>query len=361
MSATQHAFEILASPDSLRNQAFIVWFGDEMFLRSKILSALKRTLVEDADDATVFEGKTCDWRDVHDELTMVSLFGSGERTVIVREADDFVSQHRSQLEDLAKNSDHSGVLALELKTFPANTNLYKQAVKSGLVIDCRLPLLPRSKDKVDEKAVRKWFQTYAQQTHNVQLQGQALDAMFELVGLELGLLDQETAKLALFVSDKEPASVQLIEKVVGGWRQKTTWEMLEAATSGDAAEALVQLEHLLQSGEHPVGLFGPLSWYLRRFAAATRIIQAQEQETGKYNLDVALREAGFPHWDAAKFSLAKKQLGQLRRERAGQINRWLLEADLALKGTHSAPEKARFVLEELILKMSRQASPLARA
>ena len=48
---------------------------------------------------------------------------------------------------------------------------------------------------------------------------------------------------------------------------------------------------------------------------------------------------------------------QLGPQRAGQLYRWLLEADLALKGTSSAPARARLVLELLIARMSTAAAP----
>ena len=52
---------------------------------------------------------------------------------------------------------------------------------------------------------------------------------------------------------------------------------------------------------------------------------------------------------------AEAQLIQISRPRATQLYRWLLETDLALKGSHSRPERARLALETLIFRLSRQA------
>jgi DNA polymerase-3 subunit delta len=54
---------------------------------------------------------------------------------------------------------------------------------------------------------------------------------------------------------------------------------------------------------------------------------------------------------------AERQLKQLGRDRAGKLYQWLLEADLAMKGTHSQPDRARFVLEQLILGLSKHLAP----
>ena len=67
----------------------------------------------------------------------------------------------------------------------------------------------------------------------------------------------------------------------------------------------------------------------------------------------ALIQAGIQHWNRKGLEKAEKQLLQLGRQRAGQMYRWLLEADLALKGSHSTPHRARFVLEQLILRMAK--------
>ena len=47
----------------------------------------------------------------------------------------------------------------------------------------------------------------------------------------------------------------------------------------------------------------------------------------------------------------------LGRERAGRLLGWLLEADLALKGASSSPPRARLVLEQLIVRLSKAAAP----
>ena len=51
---------------------------------------------------------------------------------------------------------------------------------------------------------------------------------------------------------------------------------------------------------------------------------------------------------------AERQLKQLGRDRASQLYTWLVETDLALKGSHSSPELARLTLEHLVLRMDQR-------
>ena len=275
---------------------------------------------------------------------------------LIQPADEFVTAWRGELERHAQGGVKSGRLILDVtKSMPANTRIYKESVKSGVVIDCKLPQTTRGKSKsVDTGRIRKWIQNWAKSEHQLTMSVETTEAVLDLVGLELGLIDQELAKLALYADPKQNVTVELIHKVIGGWRQKTTWEMLDSAASGNAADALAQLERLLQTGEHPMALFGSISWSLRRFAAATRAVERQEKQGQRVNLSQAMLDAGFRKWPQDAFDAAQRQLRQLGRDRAGKMYQWLLETDLALKGTHSTPVKARFMLEKLIFQMAKR-------
>ncbi|HJN09353.1 MAG TPA: DNA polymerase III subunit delta [Pirellulaceae bacterium] len=358
MLNTLHVFEFLSQADTMP-AAVTVLFGDEPFLKRLALKQLVARLLGDDDDTpyTTFRG-TAEWRDVADELSTVSLFGGNRpRLAIVEEADPFVTRQRGQLETYVAKPKSNGILVLEVSTWAANTRLYKAVNKTGLQIECRAPQRAAGKSKVlDEKQLCTWLTRWAKTQHDVKLESHAASSLLEVVGPELGLLDQELAKLALFAGSGGKITTEMVADVVGGWRAKTTWDLVDAAAEGDAGEALRQLERLLYSGEHPVALFGQIAWSLRRLAAATRIYQNAERSRRKMPLRDALIQAGIQHWNRKGLEKAEKQLIQLGRHRAGQLYRWLLEADLALKGSHSTTHRARFVLERLILRMAKASS-----
>ncbi|MHB8863798.1 MAG: DNA polymerase III subunit delta, partial [Pirellulaceae bacterium] len=225
----------------------------------------------------------------------------------------------------------------------------------GLQVECRAPLVERGKQKaVDQPRVIEWLIAWAQSRHDVQLAKSAAAVLMEIVGPEFGLLDQELGKLALFTQPGGKINEKLVREVSGGWRAQTAWEVIDAALSGNAAEAIRQLDRLLQSGEAPQAVFGPLSWSLRRFASATRIFQRAERRRQPMRLPEAMEQAGFFKWQREAMQTAERQLKQLGRQRAGQLHRWLLETDLALKGSHSSPDMARLALEHLLLRMAEQ-------
>ena len=149
------------------------------------------------------------------------------------------------------------------------------------------------------------------------------------------------------VGDDQKITPELVGRSVGGWRAKTTWEMLDAALDGNVGEALLQLDRLLAAGEQPLGLLGQISTSLRRFAAATRLVLQAEAARRRINLRQTLEQAGIRSFVLQK---AERQLRLLGRHRGAQLYRWLLQADLDLKGDSALPP--RLVLERLIVRLS---------
>jgi DNA polymerase-3 subunit delta len=293
------AFDFLASNQTPSVPAVCVLFGDEPLLKRESLDRL-RAAVLTGDDAelsfTAVDGNRAEPRELFDELATVSMFGGGRRIVIVEEADKFVTKHRPALEDYCDKPRASSVLMLDVESWPGNTRLYKKLAQSGLQINCNLP---RNRfGDIEEDVVTKWLATRAKQNHQAQLADGAADLLLEIVGPQLGRLDQELAKLALLAESTGPkANVrtiprELVEQAVGGWRAKTAWAMIEAALEGNAAVALVELDRLLLAGEEPIALLAMMSGSLRRLAAATRIVEQAERERRRITLTDALKEAG---------------------------------------------------------------------
>jgi DNA polymerase-3 subunit delta len=231
------------------------------------------------------------------------------------------------------------VLVLEVKTWPSNTRLAKAVATHGLTIECKSP---------PERQLKTWLTRRAKATHNATLDAAAADALLELVPPELGILVQEMDKLALVAGEKRVIDVSLVRENVGGWRVRAAWDMIDAAADGRASDALAQLDRIISAGEKPHGLLPQMASTLRRFATAMELIESAEARRQRLPLRNALSQAGVLPF---KLNDAERQLRQIGRGRARQLTRWLLAADLAMKGHNSAdgagtpdcaPVKGRF-------------------
>ncbi len=339
MAKTLHAVEYLAGAEKYPPRPVCVVFGDEAFLRRQSLRKLREAVLggDEGDfSLTAFEGRTAELRDVLEELATVAMFG-GRRLVVVEEADEFITRNRADLEEYVARPSPTAVLALEATSWPSNTRLYKAVAAEGLAIDCTAPAAAQ---------LARWLGGWAKQNHAVELPQAAAEMLVETIGAELGLIDQELAKMAP-MAEKGKISEELVGRMVGGWRTRTAWEMLDAALDGNVAEAMLQLDRLLLRGENPIGLLAQISASLRRFAAATRLILQAEASGRRIALRAALEQAGLRAFVLQK---AERQLRTLGRRRGGQLYRWLLEADLDLKGYSQIPP--RHILERLIVRLS---------
>jgi DNA polymerase-3 subunit delta len=336
-----HAFDYLAQPERHRPGAVCAVFGDDLFLRRQALLALRRVVLGENEgefSLATFEGCTAELLDVLEELATVAMFGPGQRLVVVEEADEFVSRYRAELEDYVARPTAGGVLVLDVRSFPGNTRLSKAVVAEGLAIDCNCPTAAR---------VARWLEDWAEQAHRVQLSRPAAEMLLEMIGPELGLLDQELAKLALLVGPGEKIAPEMVGRLAGGWRVRTAWEMLDAVLAGQTREAMTQLDRLLAAGESPVGMLAQVSASLRRLAAATRLVDQAEAAGRRITLRAALERAGVRSFMLGE---AEQQLRRLGRRRGRQLYRWLLEADLDLKGASALPP--RLVLERLMIRLA---------
>ncbi len=353
-----HAFEFCDSKIPTDQARLVVLFGDDAFLQGLAIRHLEQQLQGDSDEEASIsekEGRRCEWRDVADELCTVSLFGNSGRCVIIRDADEFVSENRGLLEDYTANPAKGSTLVLTVKSWPRNTRLAKAILKSGITVECRPPQRKAGRKMVtDTKQLVDWIIKRAKTTYQTKLGRAAAQQLLDLSGEYLGLIDQELAKLSLYTDGKQELIPEQIVAIVGGWRTQTTWDLLDAICDGNAKDSIRQLDHLLIAGEHPNALFGAFSWTLRKYAIATRFIERLEASGRRPNLQQALIEAGIHKFQVAD---AERRLRQIGRVRSALLLSWLVEADAQMKGSHSSTERARFVLEQLIFRLARQTVP----
>lgn len=339
--ATTSAIDWLSQPDAAAVPAVCALAGDDGFLKRQALARLREAVLggEDAEFSyTVFDGPAVNLSDVLKELATVAMFGGGKRLIVVDDADEFISRYRAELEDYVARPRTTGILVLVPNSFPSNTRLAKAVAATGLVIDCGAP---------PPNQMPNWLTNWAAKFHQVKLERAAAELLVETVGPELGLLDQELVKLSLVAAADKKITGPMVQQMVGGWRAKSTWEMLDAALAGDLAGTLGQLERLLAAGETPIGLLGQISASLRRLAAATRMILQGEAAGRPVPLRAALEQSGVRSFVLQK---GERELRRLGRQRGANLYRWLLEADLDLKGDSSLPP--RLILERLLTRLA---------
>lgn len=340
-----HAFELLPDPPSSAPDVVAV-FGGDATLRSWSIQAISA-----GGDATQFDGESTKWSDLRDDLATASLFDTGDakRTIIVRGADKFLSDHRPEIEKYLAKPGSASRLVLDLESLASNTKVYKAIFKDQMLVACGNAT--DAKTGVTAATRRKFLTGFVAARHKAKLEKTAADALVEMLGDEIGMLDTEIAKLALYTEPGGKITEEIVRDIVAGWQGKTVWQITDAIATGNAAEAIRQLDKLFSGGQRAIALLPQIAWSLRRLSMATAVVEHRERAGRRIGLEDALASAGIRR--PSDIQSSKKQLQTLGRARAKALLPWLLDADLRLKGTHSAEGRDRFLLEQLVLKLAK--------
>ena len=329
-----HAFELLKDPSAAGGKALFAVFGDDAYLRREAIDALVRGLLgSPADDLalTRFHGDRAGLADVLDELRTLPFLVK-RRVVVVEEADKFVTAHRKELETLADGPATPGALILSVKSWPGNTKLAKTLAKVGLPVECKTP---------GEGELPAWLVHLAKTRSKVKLLPDAAKLLLELVGPEIGILAMEVEKLAVYVGDRKEIGRDDVARMVGAGRVETIWRAVDSMTTGQPARALHDLDRLMASGEHPVGLLAGMTSTLRKLHHAGQLRRARR------DLDDASREAGLYN-----SKMTGQQHAHLGPTRVDGLPALLLQADLDLKGSSSLPPET--IMERLVVRLARK-------
>jgi DNA polymerase-3 subunit delta len=328
--------DALAFLDRPHVHPLYVVHGDEDFLRRQVLQTIRRTVLGEGDNDLSYSahaGEAATFAAVVDELQTVPFFGD-RRLVVVENADPFVTNYRAALEKLAGDLPSTGSLVLDVKTWPSNTRLARM-VDAAATLVCKAP---------PQRSLEAWCVKWAPSRHGKAITQPAAALLLDLVGSEMGLLDQELLKLAVYVGDRQRIDVDDVHKLVGRSRDENVFKIMEAVGTGDSKTALTMLVRLLDGGEEPLRLLGALASQLRRLAQAARLTLSGRP------LGVAIEDAGVLPFNR---KAAEGQLKYLGRKRAVQLYDWLLEVNLGQRGGSALPP--RTLLERLVVRLARKA------
>jgi DNA polymerase III delta subunit len=208
--------------------------GDDPFLQSQSLAALLESLPADIQQRD-FEGEKVELSDVLDELRSFAMFGSG-KLVVIREADAFISRFREQLENYLQSPSDSGVLVLRVNSLPSNQRIYKQIQKVGAIEKLEPP---KASD------LPRWIIAQAKREQNVAVDLDAAQLLAELIGNDLGRLDNEIAKLALQCGGNQIRLAD-VRQGVAFQREQQMWDMTNELAAGHADQAVRRWRQMLQ-------------------------------------------------------------------------------------------------------------------
>src|SRR5262245_5527514 len=200
------ALEFLKSKAPKRNAVYAL-VGDEDFLKRQARERIISIVLGDEDPSfavSEYQGDKLDFSTARNDLE-TPPFLAPCRIVIVENADTFVANFRQELEAYVAKPSSVGVLVLDVKTFPENTKLAK-ALPDTAKIACK------EVKPYQAYELKPWCTEWAKTTYKKKLSPDAAELLLELVGVSMGLLDQELGKLAVAVGAKPTIEAEDVDR-----------------------------------------------------------------------------------------------------------------------------------------------------
>lgn len=267
--------------------------------------------------------------EVLDELRTLPFLAE-RRVVVIKDADDFISEYRQSLEKYFENPSPSGTLVMTVGTWNKSTKLAKKLPKTGkliVVTEIKPAHLPR------------YVAEYARSKHNKGINRSAAEMLIELAGDSPGRLCSEIDKLAVYVAENKSISVQDVEKLIGHNRMFGAFNVIDAATAGDLSIAIDRLRNMFaadRSAEYTV--VGAFAYHFRRmFTARGLLDRGVSTRQIKSQMNIWHNPEGF--------------FGQLRKLPIGTIASVITELariDYAIKTGGSS---AKIAIERLLIQL----------
>jgi DNA polymerase-3 subunit delta len=301
--------------------------GADAYLQTERLSQILSTMPPDVQRVDV-DGEKAELAEVLDELRSFAMFG-GAKLVVVRNADTFITRFREQLENYLESPSNSGTLVLRVTSLPSNQRIYKMIAKVGVAEKCEPPKaadLPR------------WITMHAKSAHGVTIAPQAAELLAEMIGDDLGRLDNELAKLALQI-DGGKIDVPDVRAGVSFQREQEMYDMTNEIAAGNADEALRRWRQLVQMDRSAE--FRAVTWLAMWLEKAQQAVQMRKKGMNAFSIASALKI--WPRELQERFIRTAERMGEAGVARAIDL---LVEVDHQSKtGVGDAAENVeRFLL-----------------
>jgi DNA polymerase-3 subunit delta len=299
--------------------------GSDSFLQLQKLASILERSPKGAQRIDI-DGERADLAEVLDELRSFAMFGDG-KVVVVQNADAFLTRFREQLEEYVAHPSESATLVLRLSSLPSNQRIYKAIAKTGQIESCEPP-----------KDLARWITDQAKQAHHIAISPDAARMLADLIGDDMGRLDNELAKLALSAKNNK-VDPEDVATSVAFQREQQMSEMTNALAAGRAADAVKKWRQLIQNDSSAE--FRAVTWLAIWLTNVRKALAMRKQGMQPFAIAQALRI--WPREMQGPFFETAKALGDRGVARAMDL---LAEIDRQSKsGVGDAAENVeRFIL-----------------
>ena len=272
--------------------------------------------------------------DIFDELRTMP-FLADRRVVVIKDADDFVSQYRQQLEKYFDNPSPCGVLILTVRTWPKTTRLARKLTTAGTLITAA---------ELKPWQLPRYIMDYTRTEHGKTISKPAAEMLVELVGDDPAALASEVEKLAVYTDPQKQITPDHIEALIGHNRLFNAFAVIDAMTAGKRADGIGRLRKMFAADKNaPYTIVGAFAWQLRRlFRARALLDKGNSTDQIASKLKIWRDKDGF-----------FRQINRMSLVQIASAIQQLAHIDHAVK---TGRQQIEIAIEQLVLKLAEHAN-----
>jgi len=320
------------------NQGVFLILGEDRFLAAE---AVQHALGGSDAEVTRYRGNETKLGAVLDEVRTPDLFGGG-RIVALEEADALLDADGLEaLADFAERSTGGALLVVQAKKVDGRRAAAKRLKAAARVVEVAAP---------PEWKLTEWTGDRARRVHGLRAAHDAIQALVDRIGGDLGALDRALGRLKIQIAPRDNLSLADVTDSTEDHRSPTLFEATNAMEAGDLAAALAAVDSAFREGlrmrsdvvSEEAGVALILLGQLH--TAYRRLIRYHMLRPGSGPEDAARSVGISPR--AARFFM--QRANRHRLDRLVERHEKFVEADRTLK---RGGESARCAIERLLVSL----------
>lgn len=232
---------------------FIV--GSDLFQHRLLTDEIRKAVFPNGSGGLnddTFDGKGADLSSIFDLANTLPML-SPQRFIFIRNAEATSEKDQTQWLRYLKAPSPSAVLVASAQKLDKRTKFAKTLVEADVVVEAEPPK-PRD--------VPSWIDRLAKR-NEISVAPAAKMALAEAVGSDLGRLDQEIGRLALFVHPEKTISEKAVTSTVLQTTGENVFAWTDQIVEGRWKESVSTLHHLIEEGSPELVLVSMLVRHLR--------------------------------------------------------------------------------------------------
>ena len=327
-------YEFLKIQNNIRYCPIFMIYGEEYYLREKVLSILLKhfssSLEDDFDKVTLY-GENNTASDAIENLEMTP-FLSQYKIVVMRNFNKLKTEDKNQIADYAKNPSSSSIFIAVTEKIDKRKKAEKTIFQNSTTIECKKPY--------SSKDINLWLKNELF-TKNKTMAYDAMHLFSTSIDLDFMLASNELEKLIIYTNDADRITKEDVQACVSSSKINKIFDLQNSLGNRDIKKSLMISENMLENNESSIFFVVMLTRY---FTILWKIQSLRKQ-------GLSDSEISNSHLNEVFYSFRSDYLSQARNfslNKLREIFAFLLQADIDLK---SISINENIILELLIYKI----------